>query len=157
MPDPGGDSCVLTLWIEPFVLNGSQTVTGTEGIVHTVQLHEQVVIMREEFIFSVRQVDRNQLQMVCLVFLHEPFQRHGVPKDNTVILGTDLGNGIPHVVIGLNLHIYLVVNEIVMAETALMHDDTTVGQVIDILYIQMTASGNNDTVGKELYNGVPIG
>ena len=115
------------------------------------------MVVREELIFAVGQVNGNQLKVLSLVFLHEPLQRHGVPKDDAIILGTDLEDSIPHVVIGINLDIDLVVQEVVVTETALMHNHTMVVQIIDITDIDALAFGYDNAVGEKLNDRLTIG
>ena len=89
-----------------------------------------------------------------MVFLHEPFQRHGVPHDDTIIECADFLDGFLHVIERLNLFRPLVFLDEIVTETAFMHDDGVAGKASDILNFYGFVGGGDDAMGEELYNVV---
>ena len=115
-----------------------------------------MVVVGKELILTIGQVDGVQLEVGGLKLLHEPFQRHGVPDDDTVILGTHLLNGLLHVVKAHHIIGPAVFLDQVMTETTLMHNDGMTAHVGLLTNLEVLTLGRHHTMGKELHNGLPI-
>ena len=115
-----------------------------------------MVVVGKEFILTIGQVDGVQLEVGGLELLHEPFQRHGVPDDDTVILCTDLLDGFLHVVIAHHIISPTVLLDKVMTEAALVHDDGMPAHVGLLTDLEVLARRGHHTMGEELYDGLSV-
>ena len=130
LPYPRGDTCILTVGIEPFVLNGLQTVAGAQIGIYAVDLIQQDVVLRHELVFAIRQIDRLDGQVVGMVFPHQPLERHGVPDDDSLVVGTHFLDGLLHVVVGNDLLGPVIIINKVVAEAAFVYDDRIARQTL---------------------------
>ena len=156
IPYPCGDTRITAVGIEPFVLDGLQLIGSSQRYIGTVDTLKQMVVTRHELILAIGHVDRHQCQFVSLVFPHEPFQRHRVPEDDTVVLVDDLMEGALHIVIGYDLLRPGLFHEVVMTETAAMHDDAVVLQVFLLTDMDGLVFGGQDTVRKQLHDVLAV-
>ena len=85
-----------------------------------------------------------------MVFSHEPFQGHGIPEDDAIILCHHILDGSLHVIIGHNLFSPTLFHEIIMTKTPSMHNHTVVLQVFTLTDMDRLILRYNDTMGKEL-------
>ena len=152
IPYPCGDTRITAVGIEPFVLDGLQLIGSSQRYIGTVDTLKQMVVTRHELILAIGHVDRHQCQFVSLVFPHEPFQRHRVPEDDTVVLVDDFMEGTLHVVIRHNLFRPSLLHEVMMTETTSMHDYPVVLQVFLLTDMDRHGLGGQDTMRKQLYN-----
>ena len=156
MPHPCRDTRITAVGIKPLVLDGLQLVSRSQRHIGTVDTFQQMVVARHELILAIRHVDRHQCQFVSLVFPHEPFQRHRVPEDDTVVLVDDLMEGALHIVIGHDLLRPGLFHEVVMTETAAMHDDAVVLQVFLLTDMDGFVLGGQDTMRKQLHDVLAV-
>ena len=156
LPYPFGDARLRTVGIEPLVLDGLQTVGGAQPGIDTVDLLQQLGVLRHELILAVGEVDGYDGEVVGMELAHEPFQRHRVPHDDAIVGGAYVLDGFLHVVVGHNLLGPSIVPEQVVTEAAFMHDDGMRRQGLARLYPHEPLLGHDDAVGEQLHDAPAV-
>ena len=80
---------MLSVGVEPLVLQRLDLLGDIEVGQFIVEQVEQVLVVRHELVFAVGHVDWRQLEVVDEVAAHEPFQREGVVDDLSFFSGAD--------------------------------------------------------------------
>ena len=115
------------------------------------------MVVGKELIFAIGKVEGSEFQVVGMVFHHQPLQRHRVPKYHTFVFRTYCLYGLFHVVEGDDFLGPSVINQFVVTETALMHNDRVVGKVFSCLGMDSLTFRSYQTMGEYLHNGFSVG
>ena len=97
----------------------------------------------------MRDVDRREFQVLHLILVDEPFQRHRVPHNLVHWVDTGFLDGLLHVVIPHGILAPALVLHEVMAETACVHDHPVITQIFERLDEGFSAFLVNHTVRKQ--------
>ena len=156
-PYPRGYARILSLWVEPLVLDGCEHLLGEQLCIDAVNLREQSPVVRHELVFAVRNVDGCQLEVVGLVFLYEPLERHRVPHNLAVWVGVGPLYGVLHVLVALGVGFPSPFYHQMVAEASLVYDDMLAAQVFHGLYLRLHALLVSHAVSEEVQDRRAVG
>ena len=98
----------------------------------------------------MRNVDGREIQVLDLILVDEPFQRHRVPHNLVRRVGTGFPDGLLHVVEAFGIVAPSLVLHEMVAETAGMYDDLVLAQVLERLDDRCPAFLMHHTMGKQV-------
>ena len=125
---------------------------GIELRIDTVELMEQLGVVRHELIFSMRHVDRRQRQVVVVKLTDEPLQGHRVPHYLQPWLVMYRMNGLLHIGIGYGIGAPATLHHQMMAESTLMDYHLVLGKVTKRLYLGLFGFPVSHTMGEDLHH-----
>ena len=149
VPHPLRHMVLLTLGIEPLVLHLHQFLVGAQHGVDTVNLGQQLRVVRHELVLAVGHVDRRDVEVVYLVLMDNPLQRQGVPDDLTFLVGTQLLDGTLDVLGDNGIVSPPVVKHQVVAQAVVVDNDAVLAQVLEVIDFHRLALGGCHTLGKQ--------